>query len=1401
MKPNQVIDLLMDLRKRGVELRAEGAQLRVNAPKGAVTSEVAASIANNKKDILDFLLNAAALENDRRPIPRVDPGLPIPLSFGQQRLWYLSQLTPQSPEYNVPMAMEIAGEVDESSLCRAFGSIVARHEALRTSFSLDAEGRPRQVVAPISDFEVTTHDLTPLGEKEADAKCRSLLADWSSQALDLSHGLLFRVELIRLRRDARVLFFMPHHTIYDGWSHKVFLFELQQYYAHFSAGVTLELAELPINYADFAAWQRQLQGSNGWQAGIEYWTSVLGGELPVLELPTKAPRAAERASTGSTVEFVLENRLTEALFELGRREAATPFMSLLAGFAALIGRYARQQDLIIGTPVANRPHEDVAPLIGFFANTIALRLDLSTEQLTFAGLLAQTRESCLGAYAHQDLPFDQVVRVLNVPRERGRTPVYQCMFSFDEMGVAPVASSDAQSLNIVGHRHSGTGASSTDLAMWLRRDASGIVGTLEYSTELFDRSFIQQIVRSYVALLECAVAQPQTRLGDLTLLEKDEVERLAREPNNTKIDYPGERQLHQWFEQMAVTKADQPAVSCGGITLTFAELDARANQFANHLQRIGIGPDRIVGVCVHRSLDMLAALFGVLKAGGAYLPLDPKYPRARLAYMLEDSGATALIAESGTIDIFEGVQVAAVVLVDAHRAQIDSESVRAPKAGSCGSHLAYAIYTSGSTGKSKGVLIEHRNTANFFVGMRDVLQRPGIWLNDTSISFDISVLEIFGALGHGFHVIVRREIPDESESVPSLIRQHAVTHFQCTPSQALMLAADSAGRSALGTLDYLLVGGEELTCSLATQLLSSMRGALVNVYGPTETTVWSTLQVISELSDPMPIGRPIANTEVYVLDSNLKIVPRGAVGELWIGGAGVARGYHQRSELTADRFRPNPFGAEGRIYRTGDEVRFRADGLLEYRGRTDFQVKLRGHRIELGEIEAALRQCSGIREVVVALRQDIVGDARLVAYVALAPNGVFDPDSYDARLRQQLSEIMLPSAYVELATFPLTPNGKVDRKALPAPEHKKASATAVYEPPTTTVERALAQVWSTLLGVERVGRQDDFFALGGHSLLAVQMVRKLKTDYGIELPLGSIFAAPKLQSLATRTSDSPVDEAFIMPLRSDGSNATLYCVCGLHLYAPLADALKAGQPVCGVFVPGDAAALRDLTSNPDAIVNVEGLAAEYIAAIKVRQPSGPYCFAGVSFGGVLAYEMAQQLTRSGEEVRLVALFDSLLPRSFHRSMARYAAFRLKQIATRGPSVLRNRLSLGLGHLFGDRDRAAPPPVGLEEARNDLYVRSMTEYDKCIQPYGGDIVVFRAADHTEIVGYEIDESCGWRSLATGKLHVHEIGGNHLGILEDPMVDQLASVLRVYLDRVSAGLDIGVDESVIAKRFAE
>jgi amino acid adenylation domain-containing protein len=1092
-------------------------------------------------------------EMRRAELPVLPPVVPadrtgaLPLSFAQERLWFLDRLEPGSATYNIPASLRLTGALDERALERALGEIVRRHETLRTVFG-EVDGSPVQVIAPFSGFALPVEDLSKLSQADRDAALRRRTGEDAARPFDLSAGPLFRAALLRLGAEDHVLLLGMHHVVSDGASIGVLFRELSALYQAYHEGGESPLAELAVQYADHAVWQREQLAGETLDRQLAYWRERLAGAPELLELPTDHPRPAVQTYRGANAPVELSPELLERLQRLGRGEGTTLFMTLLGAFQVLLSSYSGSEDIVVGSPIAGRTRREVEELIGLFINTLVLRTDLSGDP-SFREVLARVREATLGAYEHQEVPFEKLVAELQPERSLSHSPLFQVMFTLQDAEVGGGGGA------LGGLRASGVGAdlasAKFDLSLTLTVTPQGLRGGVNYSTDLFERGTIDRMLRHLERVLEQVAADADVRLSRLELLSADERGLVVDDWNRTEAAYPADRCIHELFEAQAERTPGAVAVVFEDHALTYAELDARANRLAHHLAGLGAGPETRVGICLHRSAEMVVAMLAVLKSGAAYLPLDPSYPADRLAYMLADSGAPLLVTQGSLRGLLpaDGVRI---VPVDGDAAAIASHSADAPRIPVDAANAAYVIYTSGSTGKPKGVQVTHGNAASFFAGMDERVggSAAGTWLAVTRISFDIHVLELLWTLARGFRVVVQPE-PDrarDGESVAEQIRRHSVTHLQCTPSLAAMLIAES-GIGALSGLERILLGGEALPPDLAAQITAVLPNGLVNVYGPTETTVWSATHAVEAGEAPVPIGRPIANTRVYVLDAALCPRPAGVPGELFIGGHGVTRGYLGRPGLTAERFVPDAFSAEpgARLYRTGDRARWkcvsaevrecgselhpsfddRTDApthsrtrALEYLGRLDAQVKVRGFRIEPGEIEAVLRRHPDVVECAVVARTAGAGDTRLVAYVV----GAAEADALRAHVGRALPEYMVPGAFVPLDALPLTPNGKLDRKALPAPEGSSFAAR-LYEAPRTDAERKVAAAWADVLGVESVGAHDRFFDLGGHSLLLVRVQARLREAFGQPVPITHLFRYLTVSALAAALDAPPPEPA------------------------------------------------------------------------------------------------------------------------------------------------------------------------------------------------------------------------------------------------------------------------------------
>jgi amino acid adenylation domain-containing protein/non-ribosomal peptide synthase protein (TIGR01720 family) len=1033
----------------------------------------------------------------------------IPLSFAQQRLWFLEQLEPGSALYNIALALRLRGPLNQGALDRTLREVVSRHEILRTRFEAVA-GQPVQIVSPPTRVEVPLLDLAHLPVAEREAEVRRIAAAEGQQPFNLSQGPLLRVKLLRLGAEEHVLLCTMHHIISDGWSMGVLVREVSTLYATFSNGQPSPLPELPIQYADYAVWQReQLQGE-ALERQLSYWREQLSDAPQVLELPTDRPRHAVQNYHGAAESFILSRELTEQLKQLSRRQNVTLFMMLLAAFQTLLSRYGGQDDVLVGTPIANRTRRETEGLIGFFVNTLVLRTRFNSE-LSFVELLRQVREITLGAYAHQELPFEKLIDELQPERSLSHTPLFQVMFALQNTPEERVQLEGLELAIIESENET----AKFELTLSMTEGVSGLAGTINYRTELFDASTIRRLSRHFEQLLKSIVSNPEQRVADLPILTEDD-QRLVSQVNDTRRSFQSNQCAHQFFEHQAERSPDATALVFAEESMTYAELNRRANQLAHRLRSFGVGPEVPVGILMGRSFEMVIAILGVLKAGGAYVPLDPEYPRERLSFMLADAGVSMLLTQRRLIGRTPQ-HSAHVILLDEDWKAIAGESEENPVNRTEAENPAYVIYTSGSTGTPKGVMLTHRGLCNlahnqaqnYYIGHQDRV------LQAASLSFDASVAEIFMALLSGATLcLVRKESLFPGPELTDLLREQAITNVTLPPSALNVLPT-----AELPALRSLVSAGE--ACSL--EIVKRWAGGrhFINGYGPTEATVCATYGEHTALQNRLTIGRPIPNVQVYILDQRLNLVPIGVPGELYIAGCGLARGYLKRPALTAERFIPNPFSTEpgARLYRTGDLARYLEDGNIEFIGRIDEQVKVRGYRIELGEIEAALSRHEAVKEAAVLLREIEPGEKRLVAYVVAANGRQLTHDELRGFLQEQLPAYMLPSAFVQLEALPLAANGKLDYKGLPAYEHGRVESKESYVPPRTATEELLASIWSKLLRVQRVGIHDNFFKLGGDSILSVQIVARANRA-GLRLTPRLLFQHQTIAALAAAAASA-----------------------------------------------------------------------------------------------------------------------------------------------------------------------------------------------------------------------------------------------------------------------------------------
>jgi len=1080
------------------------------------------------------------------PLVPLPPGADLPLSFSQERLWFLNQLEQGGTAYTIPFVTRLAGPLQIEVLESCINEICRRHEVLRTTFEV-REGRPVSVVHPFRMRTFPFVDFETIPESERESEFQRHATQTIQQGFDLACGPLFRVTLFRFHEAEHVLLVTMHHIVSDGWSLNVFFQELEALYLAFSQGRPSPLPELIVQYADFAHWQRQWLQGEKLDSQLTYWTRHLANASVILNFPTDRPRPVRQTFRGASEWLELSPHLTERFTAFSLQNGVTLFMAMLAAFKVLLFRYTGQDDLLVGTPIANRRRLDTEKLIGAFFNTLVLRTDLSGDP-TFRALVARVKDMTLEAYAHQDLPFEQLVEALHPRRDLSRSPLFQVMFSMSNVSMPTLRLGDVEIDVEVLDR----GGAQFDLNMVVSETAGrGLVVMVEYNTDLFDAETMKRLLTHYQRLLENVVVVPDHPISTLPMITESECQQLLTEWNDTDVNYSDTRCLHHLFEQQVEKSPDAIAVVCDGVCLTYRELNQRANQVAHHLQNLGVTSETLVGIHLDRSIDMLMALLGVLKAGGSYVPLDPAYPNERLRFMLKDSQAAVLITQDQLIHDIPEVSVmtngsslayGGPLVFNLSSEVWEHESMDNPKVPVNSTNLAYVIYTSGSTGQPKGVMVSHRGLVNVMEAMQAT---PGLGSDDrflavTSLSFDIAVLELFLPLVVGAQVVLAtQESISDAAKLCRLLKESNATVMQGTPATWRMLVqADWQPRKGFRAF----CGGEALSRNLANQLLE--QGVdLWNFYGPTETTIWSSVHRVSPGEEAISIGRPLANTKMYVLDRCLQPVPIGVPGELYIGGEGLARGYMNQPALTVEKFIPNPFRATScaRLYKTGDLVKYRSDRTLEFLGRLDHQVKLRGFRIELEEIEAVLHKHPAVQHCVVVVdtreadhqkesrHEPEFEDTRLVAYIvptnlamALRPTNDPEMDScpqvsciseLQEFLRKSLPVYMIPSSFIFLDVFPLTPNGKIDRLKLPTLVEEK-SLRSGSRAPRTSLEQHVVEIWMKVLGLPYVGVTDDFFELGGHSLLVNQVLACIYRDLGVEVSLTTFFERPTIECLA-----------------------------------------------------------------------------------------------------------------------------------------------------------------------------------------------------------------------------------------------------------------------------------------------
>jgi aspartate racemase len=1379
-------EFLDKLRQLDVRIWVDGDRVRCDAPRGVLTAELREELARRRDEVMTILAASRVVERDTMPVvPRVARGAEAPVSFTQQRLWFLHKLMPESTAFTIVGWFPVTGRLDVAALRQAVNEVVRRHEALRTTFTL-RDGEPVQVIQPAAPVSVDLVDV-PCVAAAPDQAIEALARQEAELPTDLERGPLFRVRLVRRSAENHALLFSVNHIVFDGWSLGILAREITTLYAAYAAGLSSPLPPLPIQFADFAVWQRQKLTGETLERQRRYWTQQLAGPPPPLEFPTDRPRSGKQQVAGARHTFAVPTALAHAVNDLARKEGATPFMVLLAAFAAVLHRYTGQDDIALGSPIANRTRVELEGLIGFFANTLVLRTDVSGDP-TFAELVRRVREVTLGAYEHQDMPFEKLVEELQPERVLGQNPLFQMSFVFQKASPGL----DVRSVTV---------ASQFELSLFLTEMPDGVIsGVIEYRTALFDAETIERLARHFTVLLAAGVSAPDTPVAALPLLDETERRRLTVEWNATSTEYPRDRCIHELFEEQAAATPTAVALVAGTQSVTYAELNRRASELAKHLRRLGVGPEALVGLWMERSIEALVAVLGILKAGGAYVPFDLAAPRERVAFMLRHAEIGVVLTQERLADQLPGSS-ARVVCLDVEPSWVtDTADIASTVSHVEPDALAYVMYTSGSTGEPKGVAVSHRNVVRLVRGTDYVhFGSDEVFVLLAPLSFDASTFEIWGSLlNGGCLAIAPPGVPTVSE-LATILKRYEVTTLWLTAG--LFHQVVDHGIGALTGLRQLLAGGDVVSVHHARRIVEEVPGCrLINGYGPTEGTTFTCCHLVTADSvrrRSIPIGRPIRNTRVYVLDRYRRPVPVGVAGDLWIAGDGVAHGYFKRIDLTLERFVDHRFddGRKERLYRSGDIVRYLPDGSIEFLGRADDQVKLRGFRIELGEVEATLTRHLAVRDAV-AVVHGTGGDKRLIAYVVL------ETPVTTAELRafagERLPSYMMPAAFVTVEQLPLTANGKVDRRRLPPPPEPHSEREAAVAP-RDELEKQLVRIWEECLGVRPIGIHDDFFELGGHSLLAIRLFARLEEALEQKLPLAMLFQAPSVAQLAALIRGGGFVKSWraLVPIQSRGTRPPLFAVPGVDGqpigFHRLAQLLGDDQPLYGLQS-------RGLDGRERPLARLEDIAAYFVDELRELYPQGPCYVIGACMGGVIAFEMARQLQAAGREVRFLGLIDAWPPpvsspgrrdRIWAHPVFARLGFVVGRIGlylrTMSLMTRRERVRYLVGRLRAMREMIVMRDVfrgDSTELRVNVVTRAnLVAFQTYVpKPYAGPAVQFRAKDRR--VTHIADARLVWQGFTTSLKTVDVPGDSTGAILGEPHVRVLAAKLQACLQAADA-----------------
>ncbi|BAZ34002.1 amino acid adenylation (plasmid) [Cylindrospermum sp. NIES-4074] len=1422
-------EFLSELRSKDVNLWVQGDRLRYKAPPQTLTPNLLQELKERKPEILAFLNQVNAAVNSKLtsilPAPQETN---LPLSFAQTRLWFFNQLEPDSSAYNMPTAYRLTGVIHVTALEQSLNEIWQRHSILRTVFP-SVDGKPSQVILKDVNFTLSLIDLENIPETERLAQAQYLATQETQQPFDLAHGPLFRAKLLCLTTTEHVLLLTMHHIVYDGWSDSIFFQELATLYSAFCAGQPSPLKKLPIQYADFAVWQRQYLQGEVLESQLSYWKQQLGSSFPLLQLPTDYPRPAVQTYRGASQSLELSNNLVIALKSLSQSSGATLFMTMLAAFKILLYRYSGQENIIVGTPIAGRQHIETEGLIGLFLNSLALCTDLSAIP-TFRQLLSRVREVTLGAYAHQDLPFEKLVEEIQPERSLSHAPIFQVWFNMLNFTDSKLELSGLQvdTISITGN------TSKFDLTLYVREHEKGIYLQLVYSTDIFTPERIAEILTQYEHLLVQISESPDEKITNFFLVTP-KAKLLLPAPNEILMpQWSGA--VHTHFTQQARQVPQDLAVVDARVAWNYAELEERTNQLANYLLENGIGKGEVVAIYGQRSAWLVLAIIGVLKAGATFLILDPAYPTSRLLDCLNLASPRGWleIADAGEIPNalkeFVSNLSCCFYLQLSQSLLLTSYSTKNPEVEIDPDDLAYLAFTSGSTGKPQGIIGTHRPLSHFIEWH---CQTFGLNQSDrfsllSGLSHDPLLRDIFTPLWLGATLCIPQQQHIETPGRLAVwMQQQKVSIAHLTPAMGQLLIESTSTITQLPQLRYVFFGGDSLTRYDVTKIKSiASTATCVNFYGATETPQAMGYFIIpnpedklkgqsTSIKDTIPLGKGIEDVQLLIINPTQQLAGIGEIGEIYVRTPYLSKGYLADDLLTQERFIINPFtNINGdRLYKTGDLARYLPDGNIEFLGRRDDQIKIRGYRIQLAEIESKLSQHYAVQESLVTATFDITGDKRLVAYIIPSKNQSPTTNELQSFLKQKLPEYMLPRAFVRLDALPLTPNGKIDYKALPIPTHSRQESAATFVAPRNKLEFHLTKIWENVLGIQPISIKDNFFDLGGHSLLAVRLFAEIEKAFNKHFPLSTLFQKPTIEELASilHQEQRLVPESLVLAIQPNGSKLPLYLInalgTGMFAYSNLARYLGSEQPVYGIQALG-------LDGQQPPHTTIEDMAKEYIKAIRILQPQDPYLLGGLSSGGVVAFEMARQLQDQGHRVALVALIDSYSPKSLqskNNSISKNSSFLQKykhNILRRETSLLLSDIIIFLStSQFSAQEKLSYVIETMKkvwekiENKLDTILYKLYHPNRDFLPYTARQALVKEAARQAIINYNPqiyqnkvtlfrasetpnEYHLGWQDLATGGLEIHEVPGDHRTIIAEPNIRILAENLNSCIEQTQA-----------------